>query len=81
MDQNNMGSSMGEGKTCNCVHHKVVPWMIILIGIVVLLNAFSFMWLNSMMQMIIIGIALIVIGGTKLNGQNCKCCNHDKMKM
>ena len=80
MDQNNMGSSMGDGKVCKCVHHKVVPWMIILIGLVVLLGAFNI--LTGMWQMILVGLFLVVIGGTKLNSHKCGCCNHEKpMKM
>ena len=79
MDQNNMNKPMEGGMTCKCPHHKMGPWMLILIGIVLLLGAFNI--LDGMVQMIIVGVALIVIGATKLGGANCKCCNHDKMKM
>ena len=68
----NMGGDMSK-KVCNCPHHKVVPIMIIIIGLVILVGAFSmltFQWAS-----ILIGVALIVIGGTKLGSRSCKCCS------
>jgi hypothetical protein len=76
-----MNKPMGDmSKTCNCTHHKIVPWAIILIGFVIFVSAFNL--LTSMAQMIVIGLSLVVIGGTKLSAHKCNCCNADKrMKM
>lgn len=73
-----MNKPMGDmSKTCNCVHHKIGPWMVILIGIVLILAAFDI--LTSMWVWLIVGVLLVVKGGTKLNASKCNCCNHDKM--
>ena len=62
-----------QAKVCNCPHHKVIPLSIILIGLAVLLGATSY--LTGTTVNILVGILLIVIGGTKLKGRNCKCCS------
>ena len=66
---------MGGGdmsKVCNCPHHKVVPFAIMLIGLVLILEAFSIF--TGMWPTVIIGAMLVVIGVVKLKGRNCKCC-------
>lgn len=63
----------GDKKVCNCPHHKVVPWAIILVGIDFILGGFGI--LNVMWMWIILGILLIIAGGTKLNSRKCGCCN------
>jgi hypothetical protein len=82
MDQNQMNKPvMGDAsKTCNCTHHKIGPWALILAGVVVILGALNV--LNSTWVMILIGVLLIVKGGVKIGGRQCNCCNRDKiMKM
>ncbi len=64
----------GDGKkVCNCPHHKVIPWAIIVIGLVILLTGFNI--LTYMAETVVIGALLIVIGGTKLNSRKCTCCD------
>lgn len=71
MDQMNQ-----QGKTCNCPHHKVMPWGILLVGIAILLGALNI--LTSMAVQVAVAVILIIIGGFKLNGSKCGCCakNH-----
>ncbi len=57
---------------CKCPHHKVVPAMIVLIGLLFLLNALGS--LSSGMLAILWPLALIVIGLMKCCGM-CKCCS------
>jgi hypothetical protein len=65
---------MGDmSKVCNCPHHKVVPILIILIGLNVILSALGVYDLKWMA--IIVGALLIVIGGTKIGGSKCGCCS------
>ena len=60
------------GGKCSCPHHKVVPLMIILIGVAFLLGALNVLTMSAVG--IIWPILLIVAGGTKLGG--CKCCTN-----
>ena len=60
------------GMTCKCPHHKMIPLSILLIGVVFLLNAFGMLSMNVVS--IIWPILVIVIGGTKMAGNSCKCC-------
>jgi hypothetical protein len=67
MEEMNQGA-----KVCNCAHHKVVPFSIILIGLVFLLGAFQV--LSAMAVSVIWPILVIVIGVVKLKGRKCACC-------
>jgi len=58
--------------TCGCPHHKIVPLGILVAGAAYLLTAFSIT--TEMFANIVIGIALVAIGGVKLNEGKCKCC-------
>lgn len=62
-------SNQNEKKVCHCSHHKIVPWMIILIGVTSILYVTKI--LPYMQMGIILGILLIIIGGAKL--VDCKC--------
>lgn len=74
MDMNQSGMPMsGDKKICNCSHHKVIPWSIILIGVVLILNAIPGV-LTPMWTGILVGVLLVIIGGTKLGSRKCKCC-------
>ena len=67
-------NSMGDKpNVCNCPHHKVVPWMIVLIGIDIILGAFGIL-INGTWMWVIIGVLLVIIGGVKLSGRKCGCC-------
>ncbi len=64
---------MKEGMKCNCTHHSVVPWIVILLGLTFLLQAMgrvsdqfvSYAW----------PILVIIAGLTKvMNRKMCKCC-------
>lgn len=62
----------GDKKVCNCPHHKVIPWMIILAGIDFVIGG---IWPGFGMWMwIILGILIIIAGATKLMSRKCGCC-------
>ena len=61
----------GTGKVCNCPHHKVLPWVVVLIGLDFLLGGLGVLAWNFVD--ITWPILLIIAGGTKLVG--CKCCS------
>jgi len=63
----------GKGMMCNCPHHKVVPIMLILIGIDFLLGGMNVLTWGFVD--VTWPILLIIIGGTKLGG--CKCCSNN----
>jgi hypothetical protein len=71
MDQQ-MNSMGDKPKVCNCPHHKVIPWMIILIGIDFILG--SWVPFYAMWTWPVLGILLIIIGGVKLSSRKCGCC-------
>jgi hypothetical protein len=53
------------------MHHKIVPILIIILGVSFLLNAFG-IWTKS--TGIVWPIVLILIGVQGLMSKNCKCC-------
>jgi hypothetical protein len=62
---------VGKGPTCKCPHHKVVPILVILIGLDFLAGAVGVL---SWTFVDITWPILVIIGGiVKLGG--CKCCN------
>ncbi len=61
---------MGEGKTCKCMHHNMVPLLVVLFGVLFLLNAF--MLVSNYITAIVWPILVIAAGGTKMG--MCKCC-------
>ena len=60
------------GKVCNCPHHKAIPVIILLIGLVILLSAFN-LW-SGQAETIVIGLLVIIAGFVKLKSASCKCC-------
>jgi hypothetical protein len=70
---NKMENEKMGGKTCNCTHHKVIPILVILLGLEFLLaNMGVFTWGFVSVTWPI----LVIIGGcVKLFGRNCKCCS------
>jgi len=61
---------MEDGKVCNCAHHKIMPWCIILIGLSFLLLQLGILTAGAVS--IIWPILLMVIGLEKL--VKCNCC-------
>ena len=59
-------------KMCKCPHHKVMPLLIIIIGLAFLLEAFSV--LSPEVVNIVWPLALILVGLNKLMAGKCKCC-------
>ena len=63
---------MEQQKVCNCPHHKVAPWMMIIVGLAFVVYALG--TINFMTMGLIVGIGLFLVGFTKLTGHSCKCC-------
>jgi len=61
----------GKGMVCKCSHHKVIPWLVILIGLDFLLGAT--MVLTWTFVDITWPILLIIGGVVKL--VRCNCCS------
>ena len=58
---------------CTCLHHKVVPLAILVIGLAYLCESLG--WgVSSMLRDIVLGLGLVVIGGIKLGENKCTCC-------
>lgn len=59
-------------KNCSCMHHKMVPLFIALIGLnFILVNMGIY---DEMMSAYIWPVLLTLIGLMKLMGGGCKCC-------
>jgi hypothetical protein len=61
----------GKGMTCKCPHHRMIPWIVILIGLDFLLGAT--MVLTWTFVDITWPILLIIAGIVKL--VRCSCCS------
>jgi len=61
-----------EGKKCNCRHHKVIPLLIVVFGVVFLLQAMG--KLTPEYVSIVWPVLVIAGGGTKLFSGYCTCC-------
>ena len=70
MDNQN---TMSQGKVCKCPHHKVVPFMIFLLGVDFLFGNLG--WISVGFLNVTWPILIIIIGGTKLGRGMCKCCD------
>lgn len=69
MEQQSMGSN---GNVCRCPHHKVVPMLIFVFGLLFLLGAVKVV---SMDMVNIIWPILVMAGGLmKASKGKCKCC-------
>jgi len=62
---------MMNGEMCGCPHHKIVPLVIVLIGVVFLLGALNVITMATVGMLWPIG--LIIIGGMKLTSGMCAC--------
>ena len=65
------GMEKGMGPMCHCPHHKIVPGLIILIGLSFLATGLG--WLTYGANNIIWPILLILIGCNKMMAFKCKC--------
>lgn len=61
---------------CKCPHHKVVPVLIVLLGLVFLLQAMG--TISSDFASLAWPVVIILIGLQKLFGGMCSCCNMKK---
>ena len=58
---------------CGCPHHKMIPMIIFVIGLLFFLNAVDVVTTNALN--ILWPIAVMIGGLTKMMGYKCKCCN------
>lgn len=65
------GSGGGVGM-CGCPHHKMVPLIIFVVGLLFFLNAVDVVTTNALN--ILWPIAVMIGGLTKMMGHKCKCC-------
>jgi hypothetical protein len=64
---------MGETKkVCSCGHHKVLPIIVILLGLAFLLGALNV--LTATVVNMIWPILLIIGGVVKMSESRCSCC-------
>ncbi len=68
----NMQNMGGDKKVCKCMHHSVMPVMIILIGLTFLLGALNI--LTPFAVSVIWPSLLIILGIKKIFMKMCKCC-------
>jgi len=69
---NEVQNQSGNKMVCNCPHHKMMPALIIVFGLVFLLVALG---IFSPRTVDIIWPILVIAGGIfKLNSSKCKCC-------
>ena len=70
----NMGGMQNMKKVCKCPHHKVVPALIILIGLTFLLGSWGTLSASSVN---VIWPVLVILAGAMKFGEKagmCKCC-------
>ena len=69
----NFFKNMEEGKNvCKCSHHKMVPGLIVVFGLVFLLGALGVLSSNAVS--IAWPIVVIAAGAMKMMEGMCKCC-------
>ncbi len=66
------GTNCGPKDTCKCPHHKVIPAMVVLIGLTFLLGALNV--ITPTMVAILWPIFVVIAGGTKFAERSCTCC-------
>ena len=68
--------NMSSCEMCKCPHHKIIPALITLIGVLFLLSALNVIG-EDVTTMTTIGwsIAVILIGLNKMMSRKCKCCS------
>lgn len=66
------GGAEGKKMMCKCPHHKMIPWLIVTIGVVFLfgqIGIFTMGFVNVAWP-----ILVIAAGAMKLMEGKCKCC-------
>lgn len=61
------------GPKCPCPHHKVVPGLVVLFGLLFLLHAYG--TFSNQFVMVAWPVLVIVAGLMKMSTGMCKCCN------
>ncbi len=64
--------NVSNSQMCKCPHHKIVPMLIALIGVLFLLSALNI--IGEKLTMIGWPVLVILIGLNKMMGGKCKCC-------
>lgn len=67
-----MQTMKGDMDKCRCPHHKVVPGLVALFGLVFLLGALGV--LSANIVSILWPIVIIIGGVVKMTSGSCKCC-------
>ena len=67
-----MESNSNSAGVCSCKHHKAMPTLVVLFGLVFLLGYLNI--LTTAAVNIIWPILVIVAGVSKLSDGACKCC-------
>lgn len=62
---------LNPASSCRCIHHKVVPFLIIILGLELLLQTLGV--LPPSMIGYVLPVILILIGLVKLKSGSCKC--------
>lgn len=60
-----------QGSHCRCAHHKLTPFLIVLIGLVFILRALGYV--TPVAAGIIWGVLIMCVGFQKLSRGVCKC--------
>jgi len=63
----------GGGMKCSCPHHKAIPALVILFGLLFLLEALGSVSMRTVS--IIWPLIVIVAGIMKWTAKGCKCCS------
>ena len=62
---------MQSGKSCRCPHHKLTPFLVVLIGLTFILRVKGYVTGDA--ASIIWGVLIMCIGFQKLSRGMCKC--------
>ena len=69
MDQ---AQTQGQGQMCKCSHHKMTPFLVVLIGGVFILRGLHYFTPDA--ADILWGVLILCLGFQKLARGMCKCC-------
>ena len=68
-----MNTNHMDGKMCNCPHHKMMPFAVLIVGVLFLLQALGVAMGN--LVNIVWPIVLILWALKKMSKGMCKCCD------
>ena len=74
---NEGGGNMGVVDACKCPHHKMVPLLVFIIGLLFFLNAVNVVTSSAVTMLWPIG--LMLVGLMKMMSGKCKCCGNKCM--